>query len=74
MLLNGILAVVGGWLGLFLTGPLMLLATGAGLAATITAKDSYQAGRTQGAIFGVVWSIGLTLWPLLAFLGWIFQD
>lgn len=66
--------MVGGWLGLFLTGPLMLLAGLCGLGGLILAKDSYFAGRTQGAIFGVVWNALLTLWPLLAFVGWLLQD
>lgn len=74
LLLNGILVLVDGWLGLFLTGPLMLLAGISGLGGLILAKDSYFGGRTQGAIFGVVWNSLLTLWPLLAFVGWLLQD
>ena len=72
LLLTLILALVQGWLALFLTGPLMLLAGIAGLGGVILSKDSYHAGRTQGAILGVVLNSLLTLWPLLAFLFWVF--
>lgn len=74
LLLTVILLQVPGWLGLFLTGPLMLLAGIAGLGGVVLSKDSYQAGRTQGAILGVVSNALLTLWPLLAFLDWILSN
>lgn len=73
LLLNGILLLVGGWLGLFLTGPLMVLAAWTGLAGAIMSKDSYRAGRTQGAILGVLWNTWLTLWPALSFLSWLLK-
>jgi hypothetical protein len=73
LLLTTVLFWVDGWLGPVLAALIVPLAVVAGMAATVKSKDSYRAGRTQGAIFGVIWNSCLTLWPLPAILWWVFQ-
>lgn len=73
LLLTAVLFWVDGWLGPTFAALIVPLAVVSGMAATVKSKDSYLAGRTQGAIFGVIWNSCLSLWPLPALLWRVFQ-
>lgn len=70
LLLSGLLLALPAPLGLFLTGPMMILAAAFAMGGFVMARDSYRAGRKQGAVFGIVVNIALLLWPIQALGAW----
>lgn len=73
LLLSVLLVLLPGWLGLFLTGPMMIGSFAFASGGFIMARDSYRAGRTRGTVFGIVFNLGLLLWPLQALGAWLLQ-